>query len=50
MAEERTEVTGRELLRWLVVLIVLVVGIALYFAVGRRTPAVVQAPQLEAAP
>jgi hypothetical protein len=49
MADERSEVTGRELLRWLGVVVVLVAGIALCFAIGRRTAPVVPI-QVEGAP
>jgi hypothetical protein len=47
MAEERVEVTLRGLGRWLVVAAVILAGIGLYFALGRRTPPVVETPIAE---
>ncbi len=47
MGEERVELTGRGLLRWAIVGAVILLGIGLYFAVGRRVPAVVQTPITE---
>jgi hypothetical protein len=49
MAEERVEVTMRGLARWLIVAAVILAGIGLYFAVGRRTAPVVQTPIAEPA-
>ena len=47
MADEREEVTLRVLSRWLILALAVLTGIALYFAVGRDTPPVVQATVLE---
>lgn len=49
MAEERVELTMRGLGRWLIVAAVILAGIGLYFALGRRTPPVVQTPIAESA-
>jgi hypothetical protein len=49
MAEERVELTMRGLGRWLIVAAVILAGIGLYFAVGRKTPPVVQTPIAEPA-
>jgi hypothetical protein len=50
MADEREEVTLRDLARWLVLAALLLTGVGLYFGVGRDTPPIVQAVVLESAP
>jgi len=47
MADEREEVTLRGLARWLVLALLILVGLGLYFGVGRNAPSVVQAPSVE---
>ncbi len=47
MPDERVKVTLGELARWLLVAAVVLLGIGLWFAVGRRSEPVVQAPALE---
>jgi len=42
MADERTRIPGRELGRWLVVAVILLLGIALYFYYGPRAEPVVR--------
>jgi len=49
MADEREEVSLRELSRWLVLALFVVIGIALYLAVGRNAEPVVPATVLEPA-
>jgi hypothetical protein len=49
MADEREEVSLRELSRWLVLALVVLGGVTLYFVVGREAPPVVPATVLETA-
>ena len=48
MSEERTEIQGGELGRWVVLLSVIVLGIILYFWLSPRTEPVVHPVQSEA--
>ena len=47
MAEERDEVTLRGLVRWLVVAAIVLAGVVLYFALGRRVAPVVPSVMVE---
>jgi hypothetical protein len=47
MADEREEVTLQEMSRWVLLALVILVGIGLYFGLGRNAPLLVPAPSLE---
>jgi hypothetical protein len=50
MADEREEVTLQALSRWIILALVLLLGLGLYFVVGRHTPPLIQPPELEGGP
>jgi len=50
MADEREEVSLRELSRWLVLALFVLAGVGLYLVVGRDTPPVVPAAVGESGP
>jgi hypothetical protein len=47
MAEEREEVTLRALARWLIVVVIVLAGVALYFTVGQGAAPVVPSVMVE---
>ena len=50
MADEREQVSLQEMSRWVLLAVVVLVGVGLYFGLGRNAPSLVTAPSLEAGP